>query len=216
MIAMLDTSENLLVCAQELGCGVEQLITPLTRFNLQNDRVHFGVDNGCIQNFSEAGFMSLLAREYDHRDRCRFVCCPDVVSKDDKGHLIGDALRTLEVFDRFHPKLADWPIALVAQDGLEGLAIPWDSIVAIFIGGSTKWKDGYHAANIVKAAKILGKWVHIGRVNTPGRFEKFEALGADSMDGSGLARYSWMRERIYDAQHKPTLFNGLQHEVTLL
>ena len=99
----------------------------------------------------------------------------------------------------------------MAQDGQEDRPIPWIDISAVFIGGSTEWKDGPHAAAIVRTGKILGKWVHVGRVNTPGRFEKFEELGADSIDGSGLARYSWMRKRIYDAQHAPTLFDEVLH-----
>lgn len=202
MIAMLDTSEDLTVCETEIGCPVEQLFTPLTRFSCQNPEKHFGVDNGCFKKFDESAFMALLAREYARRHLCRFVCCPDIVA---------DSRRTIEIFDRYRSKLAGWPIALVAQDGLEGMSIPWDAITAIFIGGSTQWKDGPHAAAIVKTGKILGKWVHIGRINTPGRFEKFEELGADSMDGSGLARFSWMRERIYKAQHEPTLFNGALH-----
>lgn len=197
MLAMLDTSEDLDVCAAELGCEVAQLLTPLTRFKRQREDGIFGIDNGCFKRFDEAAFMALLERERHARHLCKFVCCPDVV---------GSAIRTLEIFGIYRPKLAGWPIALVAQDGLESLSIPWHSISAIFIGGSTEWKDGPHATAIVRTAKILGKWVHVGRVNTPGRFEKFEALGADSIDGSGLARYSWMRQRIYDAATKPTLF----------
>ena len=198
---MLDTSEDLTVCEAEIGCPVEQLFTPLTRFSAQREDGHFGVDNGCFKKFDEAAFLALLAREKPRRDLCRFVCCPDVVAS---------AIRTLEIFERYRSKLAGWPVAIVAQDGQEGLPIPWDAIDAIFIGGSTKWKDGDLAAHIVRTGKILGKWVHVGRINSPGRFEKFEALGADSMDGSGLARFSWMRQRIYDAQHAPTLFNDVQ------
>lgn len=47
--------------------------------------------------------------------------------------------------------------------------------------------------------------VHIGRVNTPGRFERFEKLGADSIDGTGLARYSHMRAAIYENTINPKL-----------
>ena len=201
MIAMLDTSERLDVCSAEIGCEVEQLFTPLTRFANQNLEAHFGVDNGCFKRFNESAFAALLIRETERQHLCRFVCCPDVV---------GSAIRTMEIFERWKGRLASWPVALVAQDGLETITIPWEEISAIFIGGSTEWKDGPQAAAIVRAGKILGKWVHVGRVNTPGRFEKFEELGADSMDGSGLARYSWMRKRIYDAQHRPTLFDGVQ------
>lgn len=198
MIAMLDTSEDLDVCEAEIGCPVEQLLTPLTRFTLQREGGQFGVDNGCFKRFDEDAFMALLNREKPRRHLCRFVCCPDVV---------GDARRTLEIFEHWKHNLAGWPIALVAQDGLENLTIPWEQIKAVFIGGSTKWKDGQHAAAIVRAGVILGKWIHVGRINTPGRFEHFEALGAHSMDGSGLARFSHMRQRIWDAQHKPTLFS---------
>lgn len=194
---MLDTSEDLDVCAAELGCDVAQLLTPLTRFTRQKEHGVFGIDNGCFKRFDESAFLALLEREREARHLCKFVCCPDVV---------GSAIRTLEIFDSYRRKLSGWPVALVAQDGQENMPIPWHSIDAVFIGGSTEWKDGPHAAAIVRAAKILGKWVHVGRVNTPGRFEKFEALGADSIDGSGLARYSWMRQRIYDEQTKPRLF----------
>jgi hypothetical protein len=197
MIALLDTSEDLEVCQAEIGCAVGQLFSPLTRFSRQREEGPCGMDNGCFKGFEEAAFLALLAREKPYRHLFKFVCCPDVV---------GSAIRTMEVFDVWSHKLSGWPVALVAQDGLENLSIPWYSISAIFIGGSTQWKDGPHAAAIVRAAKILGKWVHIGRINTPGRFERFEALGADSMDGSGLARYSWMREQIYNAQHAPRLF----------
>jgi hypothetical protein len=205
MIAMLDTSEDVDVCAAELGCPVEQLFTPLTRFSPQHLEAHFGIDNGCFKRFNEAAFLALLERERPRRDLCRFVCCPDVVAS---------AIRTLEIFDIYRHKLQGWPVALVAQDGLENMAIPWHLVSAIFIGGSTQWKDGAHAAAIVRAAKILGKWVHVGRINTPGRFEKFEALGADSMDGSGLARFSWMRERIWKAQNNPTLFDQSENQDT--
>lgn len=203
MIAMLDTSENLDVCQKEIGCPVEQLFTPLTCFRNQFPERHFGVDNGCIQRFKENAFLALLEREKPRRHLCRFVCCPDVVVPVEKGKgFEGSAIRTLEVFERYRQRLCGWPVALVVQDGQEHLPIPWEEISAVFIGGSTKWKVSPAATAIVKAAKILGKWVHVGRINTPGRFEQFEALGADSMDGSGLARFSHMRKKIYDARCK--------------
>jgi hypothetical protein len=117
----------------------------------------------------------------------------------------GSARRTLEVFDHWRAKLHGWKVALVAQDGQEDLPIPWNQIDAIFIGGSTKWKLSNHAEQIRKAAKILGKWVHIGRVNTPDRFEWAEGL-ADSIDGTGLSRYSWMRENIIKSKTQERMF----------
>ena len=85
------------------------------------------------------------------------------------------------------------------------MPIPWDEIVAVFIGGTDDFKLGRHGAACVKAAKALGKWVHVGRVNTPGRLEYFEDLGADSCDGTGLARYSHMRAAIYENARQPKL-----------
>lgn len=198
MIALLDTSEDLTVAQSELGCAVEQLLTPLTGFTRQNPDAHFAIDNGAFSGFKVDRFLSLLDREQESKKLCRFVSVPDVV---------GSARRTLEVFDHWRYKLTGWKLALVAQDGQEDLDIPWCGIEAIFIGGTTKWKLSQSAADVVWAAKAIGKWVHAGRINSPARFEYFERLGADSIDGSGLARYSHMRERIYNESIQPNLLS---------
>ena len=199
MIALLDTSTDLHQCAVELGCPVEQLLTPLTRFRPQYPADHFAIDNGAFAAFDRTAFLALLKREESRKTLCRFVAVPDVV---------GSARRTLECFDYWWGScvLKGWPLALVAQDGLEDLPIPWALISAIFIGGSTAWKLSVHVEHVIKAAKILGKWVHAGRVNTPGRFEYFCRLGVDSVDGTGLAKHTWMREAIYAAAMAPSLF----------
>lgn len=198
MIALLDTSEDLSIAQAELGCAVEQLLTPLTRFKRQHAEGFFAIDNGAFAGFQADAFLSLLEREYESRNLCRFVAVPDVVAS---------ARRTLEVFDHWRYRLSGWPLALVAQDGQENLEIPWKGIEAVFIGGSTKWKLSDAAADVCRAAKAIGKWVHAGRVNTPARFEYFEKLGADSIDGTGLSRYSWMRERIHKQAIQPNLLS---------
>jgi hypothetical protein len=197
MIAMLDTSQDLDQCAKEIGCEVEQLFTPLTRYLPQKPDQKFAIDNGAYSNFNPKGFLSLLAREQSRRGLCRFVAVPDVV---------GSARRTIEVFEHWESALREWPLALVCQDGQENLPIPWHSIAALFIGGTTDWKMGPHASACIKAGKAIGKWVHVGRVNTPGRFEYFKDLGADSIDGTGISRYSHMREKIYRERLIPELF----------
>ena len=196
MIVMLDTPQDLTVCAAELGCEVEQLFTPLTRRNPQQPERKFSMDNGAFARFESKGFLTMLAKHEPRKDLCRFVAAPDVV---------GSAIRTLECCDHWLPKLAGWPVALVCQDGQERMAIPWEKIAAVFIGGSTAWKMSPHAAAIVKASKVIGKWCHIGRINTPGRFEYFEELGADSCDGTGLAQYQHMRSKIFQHHRQPTL-----------
>src|SRR5262249_43119571 len=115
------------------------------------------------------------------------------------------AIRTLEVFERWQTRLAGWRPALACQDGQENLPIPWASIAAVFIGGSTKWKCSEHVKHIIKAAKALGKWVHVRRVNDPERWDHFEDLGADSADGTGLARYTHMRQAIANNHHQGKL-----------
>ncbi len=199
MIVLLDTPEDLDVCQKELGVPVEQLFTPLTRRAPQRPDQEFSIDNGAFGGFELRLFENLLKRHCGRRELCRWVACPDVV---------GSARRTLEAFEYWSDRLLDdgWRLALVAQDGIENLPIPWDRIDAIFIGGSTEWKMSKHAADCIRTAKILNKWAHVGRVNTPARFEHFEKLGADSLDGTGLARYTWMREAIYTSTIAPPLF----------
>lgn len=194
MIVML--SSNLDQAETELGSPVEQFLSPDKRFERERIGKMFAIDNGAFAGFNPKSFLALLQRETPNRGLCRFVAVPDVVAS---------AIRTLEVFEHWAPALQEWPLALVAQDGQETLPIPWDRIAAIFIGGSTDWKLGPYAASCIKAAKAIGKWVHVGRVNTPARYEYFEALGADSIDGTGLSRYSWMREAIYRRQQEPQL-----------
>lgn len=187
MRVLLDNGQDLAQCARELGQPVGQLLTPLTRYHRRDKALPWAIDNGGFSEFNEEAFLALLEREAADRAGCLFVAAPDVVAS---------ARRTLEIFERWVGRLAGWPVALVCQDGQESLPIPWDAIAAVFIGGSTQWKCSEAVVQIIRAAKILGKHVHIGRVNQPGRFLHFEELGADTVDGTGLARYTHMREAI--------------------
>ena len=195
---MLDTSTDLDQCAQELGAKVEQLLTPLTCFSRQKPQACFSIDNGAFSHFQVQSFLALLAREYHARHLCRFVAVPDVV---------GSARRTCEVFDHWwaRKELQGWPLAFVAQDGQEDLPIPWALCEAVFIGGSTAWKCSSHTVAILKAAQALGKWTHVGRVNSPLRWEWAIELGINSIDGTGLARFSHMRESIRSLEMTPRL-----------
>lgn len=199
MLVLLDTSHDLDICADELGCEVGQLLTPLTGFRLRDPERPWAIDNGAFSDFDAKAFLGRLRRCDEQREKCIFVTAPDVV---------GSARRTLEVFEGWKERMAGWPIALAMQDGQEDLSIPWEEIKAIFVGGSTNWKVSEHAAHCIKAAQALGKWVHVGRVNEPKRFEHFEKLGVDSIDGSGIAQYSHMREAIAKRDNQEKLFVG--------
>lgn len=187
MIALLDNGQDLARCEDEIGVPVGQLLTPLTRYKLRDPERHWAIDNGGFKRLDIDAFEALLARESHHKDKCLFVAAPDIV---------GSAQRTLELFERWLPRLDGWPVALVCQDGQEYLPIPWDQIAAVFIGGSTSWKCSAHVEQIIRTAKLLGKWTHAGRVNDPQRFLHFERLEVDSCDGTGLARYSHMRRAV--------------------
>lgn len=188
MLILLDTNNTQWAEAPaELGDGFEigQLMTPLTMYS---DRgVKYAIDNGAFSGFSADKFRSLLKRQKASRERCIFVAVPDVV---------GSARRTLEVFRHWYPLICTWPLAFVAQDGVEDVDIPWDLIAAVFIGGSTEFKLSVAAEQVVRAAQAIGKWVHVGRVNTPNRVARFGKLGIDSIDGTGISRYGWMRRAL--------------------
>lgn len=195
-MALLDNGQDLAACEREIGCPVGQLLTPLTRYRLRDTSRPWAIDNGGFKRLDIAAFDALLAREAHHKADCLFVCAPDIV---------GSAQRTLELFERWLPKLEGWPVALVCQDGQEALPIPWDDIAAVFIGGSTNWKCSQHVEQIIRTAKILGKWVHAGRVNDPQRWLHFERLDVDSCDGTGLARYSHMRRAVSNRHNQKEL-----------
>lgn len=79
-----------------------------------------------------------------------------------------------------------YPAAYVLQDGQEHLPVPWEEIDAIFIGGSTAWKLGPHAARLVAQARARGKHCHMGRVNSLARLRYADAIGCHSADGTFL------------------------------
>lgn len=144
--------------------------------------VTWAADNGCFSTHyvGDTAWIEWLARHAEHATRCLFATAPDVV---------GDAAATLERSAPHLPAIRQlgYPAALVAQDGLEELAVPWDDFDVLFIGGTTEWKLGAAAADLVRQAKDRGKWVHMGRVNSHRRWSYAEHIGCDSVDGTFLA-----------------------------
>ncbi len=138
--------------------------------------VPWAIDNDAFKRFDETRFLSFLNR-IKGIPNCLFVNTPDVV---------GNAYSTLLMFSHWQPiiRMMEFPVALVAQDGLQHLIIPWDSFDTLFIGGSTIWKEGMQAALIAKEAKHQGKWLHMGRVNGMKRLRYARYLGCDSVDGT--------------------------------
>jgi len=159
-----------------------QLRTPLTRYKLSGRP--YGLDNGCFSTFHEQTWLTLV--EEAREQKPVFVCLPDIV---------GSAQRTSELADFYMGKLNGLPRALVLQDGIEKVHIEWRYYSAVFVGGSDAFKSSKECYDAVKAAKMLGKWVHVGRVNTRQRLEQWIGT-ADSIDGSGLCRFDHMLNAI--------------------
>ena len=142
----------------------------------------WAADNGRFNSpheYSDEKYLAWLVKMEPHRDRCLFATAPDVV---------GDAAATLEMSAPMLPRIRalGYPVAFVAQDGLESLPVPWDDFDALFIGGTTYWKLSEHVVVLVKEARRRGKHVHMGRVNSLQRTIYAESIGCDSVDGTKL------------------------------
>ncbi len=170
-----------------------QLRTPLTNYKLAG--VPYGLDNGCFKRFNQVKWERLLRDAETHRPK--FVCLPDIVC---------DAARTLDLFDAFERRTNGLPRALVLQDGISNHRIDYSKLEAVFVGGSDAFKVSPEAIAACKTAKMLGKWVHVGRVNTAERVRDWIGL-ADSIDGSGISRYDHMLEKVIDAIEGTSYFS---------
>lgn len=118
---------------------------------------------------------SLLEWARDSGQAPLWVLVPDVVA---------DADKTIESWWRYSKEARSfgWHLAFAVQDGMTPCDVPQDADV-VFVGGTTDWKW--------KTAKTWAKKfqrVHIGRVNELHRLWECEALGIESVDGTGWFR----------------------------
>src|SRR5687768_2989088 len=112
-----------------------QLRTPLTKY-ARAQGIPYALDNGCFKQFNRRIWERLLGEA--ETDPPVFVALPDIV---------GDAARTSELFEHFKARCNNVPRALVLQDGIERVRIPWDDIAAVFVGGSDRFKYSPEAIN---------------------------------------------------------------------
>lgn len=144
---------------------------------------YWAADNGCFtkgDRFDDGAWLAWLEAQTIRLDSCLFAVLPDVV---------GDATATWKRSSRYADRVRSlgYPVALAAQDGLENIAVPWDEIDCLFIGGSTEWKLSEHAIRLGAEARDRGLWTHVGRVNTWRRLQWANSAGFDSADGTLLA-----------------------------
>lgn len=141
----------------------------------------WGIDNFAYSGFDIAAFMRTLEVFY-MVPGCLFASAPDFV---------GDAAATRDVWpfwSRLIRGLGLTP-AFVAQDGIRMDQVPWDDGIALFIGGTTTFKESTLAMDLIAYAKARGIWAHVGRVNGRRRYAMMLKAGADSIDGTGFSRH---------------------------
>lgn len=157
-------------------------------------------DNGCWSGFDPAAFRRMLRRLRAHPSPL-WVACPDVV---------GDARATRALWPEWEAEVRGHGLTpcYVLQDGQESLDLP--EARAYFVGGTTAWKLGPAAADLVAEARARGAWVHMGRCSTLRRLGWALRLGCDSVDGTAFSRFpcrlEWALRRLGAMERQGWLF----------
>lgn len=177
--------------AHEADLGL--LVTPDTSYHLQvKDFPFWAADNACFnhpERFVTEEYLAWLGNfPLPQRKACLFATAPDVLNTLPDGTKVGDAAATLRRSLPVLPAIRElgFKAALVAQDGLEDLFVPWLLFDVLFIGGSTEWKLSDHARDLSREAIRRGKTVHMGRVNSYKRLKIADSFGCDTADGTFL------------------------------
>jgi len=168
--------------AYRTSCGL--LTSTRSRHHPRHARAHgakWAMDNNCFTGYDPHQIISAL-RAFAGIPNCLFFVAPDVWS---------DAASTLLLFRAWLGTIQryGYPVAFVAQDGIEQTAIPWDSFTTLFIGGSNEFKYSTVCRDVCLEAKRRGKWIHHGRVNSIRRIRySKDVLLCDSFDGTHYTR----------------------------
>ena len=157
---------------------------------LANCGMWWAADNDALAGIDPDRLFAMLdAMATTDRSRCLFGTVPDAVEMTATGPR-GSWEGTLWLFRAWRRAYEQRgiPPAIVLQDGATVESVPWDEVAAVFVGGSTTWKEGLEAAGIIQAARARGVWVHVGRINSVRRLQLFEAA-IDSFDGGKFSMY---------------------------
>lgn len=188
------------------------ILTPAMGNRPDLSQTAWGADNACFADpdgFRVERFLAWLVSLSVFIPTCLFAVAPDVV---------GDAAATWERSRPILPliRAAGFPAALVAQNGIEAMPVEWDAFDVLFLGGCTRWKLSHHARKLTAEARLRGKPVHMGRVNSRRRLRTAAMWGCTSADGTFLAHapdhnlprlIAWLD----DLQNSPVLHLGGAH-----
>jgi len=166
--------------SQHYDAGTIGLLnTPASNYTVQAGWT-WAADNGCFNAATYVGDVKWYRwLRKQPREGCLFATAPDVV---------GDHAGTVE---RSHMWLLriralGFPAAFVLQNGATVANVPWDDFDVAFVGGDDAFKLG-GADDLIREAQRRGKPVHVGRVNSGQRYQRFAQMGVDSCDGTFLA-----------------------------
>lgn len=216
MIRYLTGCHGELVASVAHEHGVGLLVQPGNRYHRQVHKYPFWAgDNGAFTTaeggFSAERFRAMLQQPELHAAKatCLFVAAPDRITVEADGTVRGDAAGTLDQFREWALEIraAGFPVALVAQNGLEDLLWRmvredlWALVDVLFLGGGPdpalvtpenrdgEWKLSPGARRCVFAAKMRGKLVHMGRVNSYKRLQHGQTIlagAAVNVDGERM------------------------------
>lgn len=190
-------------------CGWRILLTPSKPQPPVGFR--FAIDNGAWschvsgRPFNERGFMRLVEQ---HASAADFVVIPDIVA---------GGMHSFSFSMDWLPRLYTCKHLLFAlQDGMDPLAVgellKEYSKVGLFLGGTTEWKlREMYGWGMVAAA--LGRWLHVGRVNTRRRLRLCAEAGATSFDGTSASMFSCTVPLLDASRRQPNLFAPTNREI---
>lgn len=161
-------------------------VTPRS-YNLTGKTPIWAADNDAFGNFNRDRFLRMLDAIAKAATPPKFVTVPDVVCNHNA---------TMDRWMEWSPEFRSRgiPRALVLQNGIERFppeyGPPWNCVDALFIGGDNAFKFSGWVRHAVSLANYAGIWVHMGRVNSVKRLDYARRIGCDSVDGSGMSRFS--------------------------
>lgn len=170
-------------CGDNLGV----LITPQNWNRMCQIPLPWACDNSAFSKPDDRKFWNMVIDAWGMSTFCPplWIAAPDIV---------GDAAQTRWLFDQWtrcwEYELGFVPVELayVLQNGQQIGDVPWDQIVAVFVGGDDQFKL-CDSVPLIQHAKRLGKLIHMGRVNSQKRLRFAVAMGADTVDGTSFSRF---------------------------
>ena len=149
--------------------------------------------------FDSVGFRKALSRAGEGAE---WTVVPDIVA---------GGLKSLDMSLSWLDEVKAYGMCLLAvQDGIEPHHVePYlGPDVGIAIGGSTEWKVS-RARDWGILAKQTNCYLHVLRVNTKKRIKLCHYIGADSFDGSSVARFPCNLNFLNYWTNQPFLFSGV-------